>query len=238
MLTLQETLVPEVEYTVLVSNVFDVMGTPIDTLNNSAEFFYQPSLEPPYILEGQLSDNQQTITLTFSHDLQKESAENLDNYRIEPSTTISNVSLNSTYANIVTLQVTKLIPLGSENARHILFVENVKSTDGIAVQTGRGDRIAFNLAKQDLSEVFTYPNPYSPNSQTDGITFANLTQSVTIRILTFDGRVIRILEETDGNGGLLWDTKNSAGEFVSSGIYIYYIISDSETKAGKLAIIR
>ena len=56
--------------------------------------------------------------------------------------------------------------------------------------------------------------------------------------MTVEGRILRELTEQDGNGGLLWDTRNSSGVPVSSGIYLYYIVSDGETKMGKLAIVR
>jgi len=68
--------------------------------------------------------------------------------------------------------------------------------------------------------------------------FANLTKQATIKILTFSGQLIRTLEESDGNGGVRWDLRNERGELVASGIYIYYVSINSESKTGKLAIIR
>jgi hypothetical protein len=136
------------------------------------------------------------------------------------------------------LQVDPLVALGGENKRRILYVKNVKNEQGVPIQVGRGDRYALALTKQDLSEVFTYPNPYSPSTGADGITFANLTEQATIHVLTLDGRVIRVLEEKDGNGGLLWDAKNGEGESVGSGIYIFYIKSENDSMVGKLAIVR
>ena len=52
------------------------------------------------------------------------------------------------------------------------------------------------------------------------------------------------MEETDGNGGVNWDLKDEKGEFVSSGIYIYRVVSldefDNEVdeKIEKFAVIR
>ena len=68
--------------------------------------------------------------------------------------------------------------------------------------------------------------------------FANLTKQATIKILTLSGQVIRTLEEKDGNGGVSWDLRNEWGEMVASGIYIYYIFSNNDSKKGKLAIVR
>ncbi len=236
--TLQETLSPSVPYHLTVNSVYDALNTPIDTANNTVEFSFIPSPEPPYLISGELGADSKTITLSFSQSLEPQSAGRADNYRIEPATTIEEVRIGDQGSGGVIVTVEKLVPLGADGARHILYVENVTNNEGVPIQAGRGDRVAFNLARKNLSRVYTYPNPYSPHSAADGITFANLTPEVTIRIMTLEGIVVRELAEQDGNGGLLWDTKNSYGELVGSGVYLFYIVSADETKMGKLAIVR
>jgi hypothetical protein len=236
--TLQEALTPGVTYHLTVNSVYDAQNTPIDTANNTAEFSFIISPEPPYLISGELAADSKTITLNFSQPLEPQSAGRAENYRIEPVTAIEEVRIGDQGPGSVIVTVEKLVPLGANGARHILYVENVANNDGVPIQAGRGDRVAFNLARKNLSRVYTYPNPYSPHSAADGITFANLTPEATIHIITLEGIVVRELTEKDGNGGLLWDTKNSYGELVGSGVYLFYIVSADETKMGKLAIVR
>ena len=72
----------------------------------------------------------------------------------------------------------------------------------------------------------------------DVITFANLTEDVTIRIYTMAGELV-IESDANGDPEWPWDIKNAASRKVASGIYIYYITnSKGEKKTGKFAIIR
>ncbi len=53
---------------------------------------------------------------------------------------------------------------------------------------------------------------------------------------------MRTLEETDaviegGSKVATWDLRNNNGEMLTRGIYIYYILSATEKRTGKIAII-
>ena len=233
-LTLPTAMLPEQRYTVLVNDVYDEMHTPIDTTRDSISFTTFEQIEPPYLKSAELR-NTDTIILTFSTELDLYTAAEKTNYRLDPEMTIHSAEAAG---RSVTLKVDPLIALGGDDSQYILFVSNVKSTDGIFIQAGRGDRVAISITRSDLSDVFTYPNPYTPDSGADGITFANLTATATIRIFTMNGIPIRRLEETDGNGGLHWDLRNDNGELVAGGVYIFYITNGDDEKMGKLAIVR
>ena len=74
-----------------------------------------------------------------------------------------------------------------------------------------------------------------------GIVFSGLTANAKIKIFNIAGELINELEETNGNGNCLWDTKNKEGNKVASGVYLYYIINpedNSQKSKGKFAIIR
>jgi len=106
--------------------------------------------------------------------------------------------------------------------------------------------IAFN-------KMFNYPNPVkNAASSTLRAVFSRNVSSATLRIYSVSGELI--LEKPILQNDTLsiannewiyeynWDLKNANGNPVSSGIYLYVIsaqiISQTQTKTGKLAIIR
>jgi hypothetical protein len=50
------------------------------------------------------------------------------------------------------------------------------------------------------------------------------------------GTPVRTLEESDGDGRLLWDTRNTSGEPVAPGVYFYLLESPSEKRKGRVMI--
>jgi hypothetical protein len=111
---------------------------------------------------------------------------------------------------------------------------------GIVIQVG---------ASSSLDNVKVYPNPYKPgtgsiydnSSLGEGIVFSNLTPNANIKIFNIAGELVAEFNETNGDGKYLWNTRNSKGEKVASGVYIYYIKNpaDGKQKAkGRIVIIR
>ncbi|MFH0948491.1 MAG: SdrD B-like domain-containing protein [Elusimicrobiota bacterium] len=100
----------------------------------------------------------------------------------------------------------------------------------------------------NLKTVYVYSNPYKPGdakfgdtSLGTGVVFSGLTNRANIKIYNIAGESVGELEETNGDGRCLWDTRNKNGSKVASGVYIYYITNpdDGYQKAkGKLAIIK
>ena len=95
----------------------------------------------------------------------------------------------------------------------------------------------------DVSSSHCYPVPFRPNigntkygSWTDGIRFTNLPSYGKIRIYTITGEIVREIDIDENEE--VWDVRNSNGEIVSSGVYIWEVESDGNRKAGKLMIIR
>ncbi|OGS17695.1 MAG: hypothetical protein A3J83_09260 [Elusimicrobia bacterium RIFOXYA2_FULL_40_6] len=101
------------------------------------------------------------------------------------------------------------------------------------------------IRRFNTTEPIVYPNPFMPVSGNQysaaGITFDNLpaTEEVTIKIYTISGDFVNKFTKAVTEGQKkVWDGKNNSGEQVSSGIYVYYIKSDSINKKGRLAIIK
>lgn len=99
-----------------------------------------------------------------------------------------------------------------------------------------------------LAGVFAYPNPYRPLSSGDfgqsafgdGIVFESLPARAKVRIFGLAGTQVADLNDYDGDGRCLWNTRNPDGAKVASGIYLYVVTGpdSSDKKTGKVAIIR
>ena len=88
-----------------------------------------------------------------------------------------------------------------------------------------------------------YPNPYKEgNAAVDGITFAGITDDVSILIFTTTGRLVNSMTLTSTGGSYDWDLTNSAGGRIKSGLYVYALRSSTGTavtpKKGKFIVIR
>jgi hypothetical protein len=110
-------------------------------------------------------------------------------------------------------------------------------------------RLLQHVVSPDLSGAIVYPNPYKPGSNTiyddtaqgTGVVFNNLTAHTKIKIFDIAGELVKEIEETDGDGLFVWDTRNEEGDKVASGTYLYYIFGQdgsTEKRKGRIAIIR
>ncbi len=103
--------------------------------------------------------------------------------------------------------------------------------------------LAANVPDLDLKKDITYPNP------TDGeaiiVYHLSVRADVTIKVFTISGETVRVIDGVKGVKGenrTLWDGLNTAGERVSSGVYIYKIeaVNGDEKKFvfGKMAVMK
>ena len=99
--------------------------------------------------------------------------------------------------------------------------------------------------KITLSEVFNVPNPTH-----DGKTFftyhlAQAPDTVTIKIYSVNGRLLRTLDDASANRGVnetYWDGRDEIGVRCANGVYLYRVIANTGDgrieQIGKLAILR
>lgn len=95
------------------------------------------------------------------------------------------------------------------------------------------------LPKEGLP-IGAYPNPCNLN-QTQEVTIDRLPPEAKVFIYTISGELVRELEPQGliGIGDeVTWNCKNENGELVARGIYIILVTSPTETKTGKIAIIK
>ena len=84
-----------------------------------------------------------------------------------------------------------------------------------------------------------YPNPFNPSTT---ISYG-LPQMISVKIAVYDikGSLITILQDGKQSAGyhkVIWNSSNSNGRSVSSGIYIYRIVAGSHSATGKLVYLR
>jgi hypothetical protein len=90
----------------------------------------------------------------------------------------------------------------------------------------------------NVSSAYAFPNPFKPSAGHTAVTFTNLSSQCTIKIFTLSGDLVKTINENSGTGQNTWDVKNESGELLASGTYFFIIKSSSDTKSGKLVVIR
>jgi len=91
----------------------------------------------------------------------------------------------------------------------------------------------------DLTGLIVYPNPFETAAGHSYVTFEALTEEVTIQIFTVSGQLVR-KEEISGQYSWDWDLKNTDGEKVARGVYIWMATNPAagEKRTGKIAVIQ
>ena len=71
------------------------------------------------------------------------------------------------------------------------------------------------------------------------MTFIGLPETATIAIYTVSADHVRTLRHQDAESDLeFWDLKNSDGEEVAPGVYMYHVESGGKSVEGKVMIIK
>ena len=99
-------------------------------------------------------------------------------------------------------------------------------------------RLRLRLVAANLESLIVYPNPFKPGVGHTKITFAALTEQATIRIFTLAGELVK-KQDVSGQYSWDWDVKNTDGDELARGIYIWVVTNPAgEKRTGKIAIIK
>ena len=102
-------------------------------------------------------------------------------------------------------------------------------------------RIPFGKPKENYKSVKVYPSPfYIPSS--NFLIVSELIYNSSMLIMTLDGKVIRKIESQgtsiDGDQ-LIWDGKDTEGDYVSSGVYLLAIYGENgSNQMEKITVIK
>lgn len=149
--------------------------------------------------------------------------------------------LSSTWANAshtgVTLEVDRAA-FGALGYPLTITVTQVQAEDGSPITDKEGNVATFSRFSDDLSQVFVYPNPVKPHQVFNGVRFANLTREARIAVLNVNGRLVRMLHESDGDGGIEWDLTDEEGKRIKPGTYIFKVSAEGlDSFLGKLILL-
>ncbi|RLE12856.1 hypothetical protein DRI96_03880, partial [Candidatus Aerophobetes bacterium] len=91
---------------------------------------------------------------------------------------------------------------------------------------------------QKYLPLLIYPNPCNLSTNQE-ITIDRLPPGATVFIYTISGEFVRCLKpQWPSPEKVRWDCRNERGETVARGIYIVFVKSYTETRTGKIAIIK
>lgn len=218
LLTFSEAI-PNGIHSLQVHSFHDYYNSPIKDGKIDFEMNSNPPMKELYLKSLDIISNTH-LFLKYSDFLDIASAENIENYTLLPRGKIVKISINEFQKDEVEIILSDEEPLSALGKNYTITVRNVKSREGIEITKGAGSSLSFVFFEKDIENVFVYPNPIRI-SQKPQIYFANLTINAEIIVYTQDGAELIKLIETDNNGGVEWDGRDSRGNELKTGIYIY-----------------
>ncbi len=234
---------PNGPYTLKAFDLKDVYGSPVDT--NTIQFTVNVVDSVKFYIKRVSLVEKFKLKVELNLNADSASAKNILNYTITPfNIRTASVSIDPSDRSIIYLNLDNSAVIGATGKNYILTIKNVYSTTGIKITDGAGSSFGLVFNKEDLTEAYVYPNPFTSTSGQSFTTFANLTKTASISIFDLTGKFIRTVEETEGFGGVQWDLKDINGIDVPTGIYIYMAKgknsagADVEDKTGKFMVIR
>lgn len=220
----------------------DFYNSPVDT--SAVSFAVSQVDSAKFFIKSVALVDKNKLKIEFNLPVDSATAFNRNNYNVAPfDIGIAGISFDAS-RSILNLTLENKAPIGATGKTYILSVKNVYSNTGVKIIDGAGGSFGLIFNKEDLKDMYVYPNPWSPNLGQDYITFANLTISANIKIYDLNGKFINEVDETDGNGGVEWSLTDMAGIKVGSGIYIYRATGKNsqglevEEKIGKFVVVR
>jgi len=230
-------------YTVKLNNLYDLYNSPVDT--NSVTFNVNQTDSAKFYISRLSLEDKYKLKIEFNLDADTVTVKNPSNYRFAPfNIGITSIQTSNTNRKIVYLNLENRSVIGATGKDYLLKAENIYSSNGIKIVDGAGNSFGLIFNKENLNEMYVYPNPFSVNSNQEYITFANITKDATIEIYNLNGKILYTISETDGNGGVEWNMIDNNGNKVNTGVYLYKASGKNsagqevEEKMGKFAIVR
>jgi hypothetical protein len=203
---------------------------------NVANFTYNTFFTPKLYLTNWAALNEKEAKLSFNFPLSNDAFET-KNYTVAPYGSLVSVEAIPNDPNSIKVKVDKAV-LGAVGYSTSITIQNVTATNGAKILVGEGNTATFSGNKDDLANVYSYPNPVKKNEVMSGMRFANLTQQATIYIYTLSRRYINKVSETDGDGGVDWDMKDESRTLIGTGVYWYRVSAEgSKDFVGKFSVV-
>ncbi len=124
-----------------------------------------------------------------------------------------------------------------DGAQYVLTIQDAQDIHGNRIKPGEGDSIGLYFFADDLDSWEPVPNPWRVAEGTT-ICFTGAPRDATVHLYNLAGRRIASLQEWNADGVVEWDGRDRNGCTVSSGVYLYHVLSAAGKKAGKIVVIR
>jgi hypothetical protein len=219
-----------------------------------------PTITSVLVQDLTFSDNNIGVSITFpvgsSTDTPTVSASVYDNpENLKPLPTGMKTMLGNAInftCNVTTfispITITMRLPGGAINPTPYYWDSNTNSwsNSGIMVTSKTSTSITFTTTHLSifaifdvsgiLEDILVYPNPFKLGSSA-GITFSGLAGNERIDLFTIAGESV-LSYQVQGFANWTWYAKNTAGNTVARGIYLYLIRNNSgQKRLGKIAIV-
>ncbi len=224
--------------------LFDFYSSPVDT--NAVTFSVQNIDSASFYITSLKLVNNELLSVEFNFSVDTVSAYNLSNYSVEPfNLKVISAARDKDNKKLLYLGINSKGNIGASGKTYFIRINNLVSENGSRIVSGSGSMFSLSFVREDLSGIAVYPNPFSfSKASKQVITFANLTKTAKVYVYSLTGVLVAELNETDGNGGVEWDLRDSKGNLVPSGIYIYKVEGKNsqgvevESNMNKFAVVK
>jgi subtilisin family serine protease len=211
--------------------------------DNIIPIAFRQDVDPPYIVKAE-TYGERSVMIFFNEPLQKESAENIDNFAlIMPPADINN-SIESIIYDSNGIEFTTKITLHNKpqltNQEYFLKINRVQDLAGNVI-SNFGNKIVFSLNDiAKLNQHVVAPNPFKTKIVNETRFFLPVEQKGIITIYDLSGGLV--FEDTIAPLSRLrnyyaWNGRNMTNQRVSSGLYLYVIKMGKEIVRGKIAVV-
>ena len=227
------------DYSVEISSFFDAYSNPTE----SGTLYFSvsgQSVVPDSIYLTRLvsfANDFSSVELFFSHPI-GESATDAANYELRPCGLFDRVEKNSDSSVKIFFEPSNGI--GAFGKEYLITAKNIFSEDGsMAITKGEGNTLAFVFTTDQYNDAYVFPHPVRLSG--DAVAhFANIPKFASIEIYTLDGEQLNSLTEKNGTGGVEWNLRDSKGNMLNSGIYLFKVKDENGNSSDlkKLVIVR
>ena len=219
---------------VRVRHVNDMAGKPVRDTSFPLVVRNDPASTPEFALASLGVRSTTALLVTFTADVDA-TATNPLNYRLDPIGTV--LTATRVDARTIELDLDPASPLTARGITYSLTAVGIKGDPSGVITTGAGNTATFIVTAPDLSSAYVYPHPVRL-TRDDEITFGGLTQDATVEVLDGAMRTLVTITGTEGNGGVRWDLRTSAGERIPPGLYFYRVSGTSDQGAGVEPVLK
>lgn len=219
---------------VRVRPVNDVVGKPVRDTSFSLTVRNDPASTPEFALASLGVRSTTALRVTYTADVDA-TATNPLNYRLDPLGSVQTATRVD--ARTIDLDLDPASPLTARGITYSLTAVGITGDPTGAITTGAGNTATFIVTAPDLSSAYVYPHPVRL-TRDEEITFGGLTQDATVEVLDGAMRTLITINGTEGNGGVRWDLRTSAGERIPPGLYFYRVTGTSDQGAGVEPVLK